>query len=102
MTTKKDGIARSKPEVSVDTTLNARGSTYGRFVDVAAVAQSLKRAAREHPGWGRLEADQREALDNVFMKIARILCGDPSYVDNWHDISGYAKLVEDRLNGVVR
>src|SRR5690606_10084595 len=30
-------------------------------------------------------------------KIARILIGDPNYADNWHDIQGYAKLVEERL-----
>ena len=27
----------------------------------------------------------------------KILNGDPNYVDNWHDIIGYAKLIEDRL-----
>lgn len=35
-------------------------------------------------------------------KIARILNGDPDYVDNWVDIAGYAKLVADRLQAVSR
>lgn len=43
--------------------------------------------------------DQREALDMIFHKIGRIVCGDPNYADSWHDIAGYAKLVENRLNG---
>jgi len=30
----------------------------------------------------------------IFCKIARILNGDPNLIDNWHDIAGYAKLVE--------
>jgi hypothetical protein len=30
-------------------------------------------------------------------KIARILNGDPTYTDNWHDIAGYATLVEQHL-----
>jgi hypothetical protein len=30
-------------------------------------------------------------------KVARILCGDPLYVDSWRDIEGYARLVADRL-----
>jgi hypothetical protein len=34
----------------------------------------------------------------IFCKITRILTGDPNYTDNWHDIAGYAKLVEIELN----
>lgn len=30
-------------------------------------------------------------------KIARILSGDPNYADSWHDIGGYAKLVENYI-----
>ena len=32
-------------------------------------------------------------------KIARILNGDLRYADSWHDIAGYATLVDKRLNG---
>lgn len=32
-------------------------------------------------------------------KIARILNGGKSHVDNWHDIAGYATLVENELRG---
>jgi len=52
---------------------------------------------REHPGWSRLSSVQREGLSMIQHKIARIMCGDPNYYDHWHDIQGYAKLVEDRL-----
>ena len=34
----------------------------------------------------------------IAVKISRILTGDPSHADNWHDIAGYATLVERRLN----
>ena len=30
-------------------------------------------------------------------KMARIVNGDPNYIDNWHDIAGYATLVEQEL-----
>jgi len=30
-------------------------------------------------------------------KISRIVNGDPNYKDSWHDIIGYAKLIEDKL-----
>jgi hypothetical protein len=40
----------------------------------------------------------KEALDMVAHKIGRILNGDPTYTDSWHDIAGYSKLVEDELS----
>jgi hypothetical protein len=42
-------------------------------------------------------ADQREALDMIAHKIARIINGDPDYADSWVDIAGYATLVSERL-----
>lgn len=47
-----------------------------------------------------LDPDQREALEMIAHKIARILNGDPNYADSWHDVAGYATLVADRLQGV--
>lgn len=32
-------------------------------------------------------------------KIGRILNGDPAYADSWHDIAGYATLVEKECDG---
>lgn len=80
-------------------TLQERGQVYGRFVDHAAISQSLKRAMRESPGWMGLPDDMREALEMVQHKVARILNGDPAYADSWHDIAWYAALVELRLLG---
>ena len=42
--------------------------------------------------------DQVIALDMICNKMARIVNGDPNYIDNWHDIAGYATLVEQELN----
>lgn len=85
-------------------TLTERGNRYGRFVDHAQVTQDLKRVIRLHlVARGRaLADDQQEALDMVCHKIGRIVNGDPDYADSWVDIAGYAKLVADRLEGVVR
>jgi hypothetical protein len=44
-----------------------------------------------------MQDDQREALDMIAHKIGRILNGDPNYADSWHDLEGYARLVEQRL-----
>ncbi len=89
-------------------TLKERGGRYGEFKDQAVIAVALKNVLRYQwsddlltltirPGWARLEPYQQHALDITCDKLSRIINGDPNYLDNWHDIQGYAKLVEDRL-----
>lgn len=84
--------------MSVNKTLEERGSRYGQFADHARIAQGLQDVMRGHPNWDKLDLDMKQALTVIADKIARILNGDPFYIDNWHDIQGYAKLIEDRLN----
>lgn len=86
-----------------------RDGKYGKFADVADLAQDLKTSIRDgriiggelRAGDGRkvIRADMVEALDMICSKIARILNGDPDYPDNWVDIAGYATLVANRLEG---
>lgn len=82
---------------TVSTTLAQRGSTHGKFADGAALTQTFKTIMRRAKNWERLDPDQREALEMIAHKISRVLVGDPNFPDSWHDISGYAKLVDDRL-----
>lgn len=85
--------------MNVDDTLKERGERYGNFLDKARFIQTIKCVMWNSDGWMRLEDDQKEALETIVTKIGRIIFGDPNYTDSWHDIAGYAKLVEDRLNG---
>jgi hypothetical protein len=80
-------------------TLAERGARYGMFDEHAGISQALQDTMRAAPGFARLAADQKQALATIADKIARVLNGDPDYVDNWHDIAGYAALVEQRLTG---
>ena len=90
--------------MSIESTLAERGNRYGDFTDHARICQQLKNtmynANTDHGlqlTWEKLSDVQKQALEVIADKIARILSGDPNYADNWHDIQGYAKLVEDRL-----
>lgn len=88
----------------IDATLNERGKRYGKFVGHAMLSQALKidiEAHMERVGTD-LALDQKEALDMICHKIARIINGDPDYADSWIDIAGYAKLISDRLQGLER
>jgi hypothetical protein len=79
--------------------LEERGKRYGVFADHAMVTISLKYILREYMSerFKLMAPDQQEALDMICHKIGRIICGDPTYIDSWDDIAGYAKLVADRL-----
>lgn len=72
--------------------IQARATTHGDYSKTAELSQRLKDNLRSEAGWLRLNDRQREALDLIAMKIARILCGDPSHADHWADVSGYAEL----------
>ena len=96
-----DTIAQNGNDGDHYATLNERAKNYGLFIDQAGLSQRLKAIVRVHNGWNNLEADQKEALEMVLHKVARIVNGNPEYVDSWHDIAGYVTLVEERLKGNV-
>lgn len=89
---------RTPVAAAIDVTLKERGHKYGdSFAVQATVSQNIKRAMAQSPNWDKLTDDKREALSMIAVKISRILNGDPEYLDSWHDITGYAKLIEDSL-----
>lgn len=85
----------------IQQTLAERGATYGSFEDVATMSQNLQATMRNSKNWGSMPDEMREALQTISSKIARILNGDPNHVDSWHDIAGYATLVEKGLSGQI-
>lgn len=83
--------------METDEMLAERGERYGDFTEVAETSQRLKDAMSFAINYGKLMPEQVEALGMIAHKIARILNGDPNYVDSWADIAGYAQLVVQRL-----
>lgn len=78
--------------------LTERRKRYGEFAAHSEISQALKEAMwAAEEGWERLTPCQREALEMIQHKVARILNGDPRYDDNWKDICGYSQLVVDNL-----
>lgn len=81
------------------TLIAERRKTHGDWPRTAGLAQRLKRLiADELAAGGKLDGprqlffEQREALDNILVKIARIVSGDADHADHWRDIAGYALL----------
>lgn len=81
----------------VNKTLDERGEHYGKFRNHAELSQKLKQEMKKKATWWDLSPSQQESLEMIANKIARILNGDPNYADNWHDIAGYATLIDLQL-----
>lgn len=81
----------------IEDTLEERGKSYGEFKENAKIAQHLKQVVRCANNWSNMPDDMREAVDMICSKISRMVTADCNHIDNWTDIQGYAKLVEDRL-----
>jgi nucleoid-associated protein YejK len=77
--------------------LEERGKRYGKFSAHSHISQALKNVMQQTPGWNRLKDYQKESLEMIMHKVARVLNGDPQYDDNWVDICGYSQLATDTL-----
>lgn len=80
--------------------LKDRKEKYGDFTKQSMASQDFKDVIK----WNMcgkenlFDFDQKEALDMICHKLARIVNGSPNHVDSWLDIAGYALLVAERLN----
>lgn len=76
----------------INSTLEQRGKTHGRYEDHAMYTQQIKQIIRQSVSYSKLSMDQVETLDMIAHKLGRILAGNPDFFDHWHDIAGYATL----------
>src|SRR5574344_471512 len=83
----------------IKATLAERQSTYGSFEDVAFVTENIMSVlgSVRVNGLSELPNTHRMALYMIASKMARIVNGDFNFIESWHDISGYAKLIENEL-----
>lgn len=69
-----------------------RTGTHGKFTEVGAVCQAVKDEFRRQRSWSQMTPMQREFVDMVVHKLARMTCGDPTHEDHVKDIGGYAEV----------
>jgi len=92
---KKMDVVDTKEKIQ--DTLIERNKRYGNFFGQSFITQKIKSAMKYTLNWEYLSSSQTEALEMIANKIGRILNGDPKYIDSWHDIAGYATLIEQEL-----
>jgi len=81
--------------------LHNRGTTYGKFDTLADTSQQLKEifysAVNKNQNNVLFTSEILESVEMILHKIARIANGDPTYLENFRDIAGYATLTESIL-----
>lgn len=79
--------------------LNKKEVTHGDYSEASEISVQLKNVIqnavfrRAKRGAPNLTSRQRESLDMICTKMARIIAGDPSAAEHWEDIVGYANLI---------
>ncbi len=84
---------------NIDKILEERGKRYGDAFEQFSLAQDLKMTLSLAMANGQtyVAGYQKEAMDMICTKLSRIVVGDPSYIDNWDDIAGYASCVSKAI-----
>ena len=80
--------------------INERATTHGLYKHTAAWSQSIKDMFRGSPNWQHMNDGQKEALEMIAVKLARLLNGNPQFPDHWNDIAGYGKLGSNSIENL--
>lgn len=89
--------------MEIQQTLNERAKTHGNFADVALLTAVMKSEFVDEITKGNkklseaISVSQYSALEMIFIRLARIACGDPNEVEHWLGIAGYAMLIVNEL-----
>jgi len=82
----------------INKVLEERGKNYGDFNDFSELFMDFHKVCKKSKSISKCTPIQKVSLYMILHKITRIINGDPSYIDSWVDITGYAQLVIDNYN----
>jgi hypothetical protein len=82
---------------TIEEVLAQRGKSHGDWTEQAASTQHIKEILRCGTAYDTMTSAQKEGLDMIAHKMARIVTGDPNEPDHWFDIEGYARITRERL-----
>lgn len=85
----------------IDALLEEKGKTHGDWEKQSKLAAALKETLRANLPMGIYPAWVTEAVDTIFTKISRAMCGDFLEPDHWADTAGYATLVQKQCNQLL-
>ena len=83
--------------MDLDKILKSREVTHGDFEIKAMFIQEIMEHLIGLNAYQNMEADKKEAIHMILVKLSRIIYGNHDHADHWDDIAGYALLVADRI-----
>lgn len=79
-------------------TLANRKKQYGELEPLCNIVQGLEGVLKDnYKDYECLPSVHKEIIHMIFHKIARLVNGNNYHIDTAHDITGYAKLLEDYI-----
>ena len=94
---RRNGNGISEGETEIQETLNKRDAKYGGMEVNAKMINKFMNALAEGSSYTKLSPMHHMVFYMIFVKIARCANGDVNYIDNIHDIIGYATGLEKHL-----
>ena len=82
-------------QMDINVSLSKKEKTHCIYKETANLSQSLKDVMRSGRNWQNLNDQQKESLECIAMKLARLLNGNQNHRDHWDDVAGYATLGGD-------
>ena len=76
---------------SIHKIINERAKNYGDFREQAKLAIDLKDIIRHGRSYEFMPSYMKESLDMICHKMARIVNGDPKYLDSWVDLAVHGR-----------
>lgn len=87
--------------MKVDETLSQRKNVHGDFIQSSDTRHALIMAMQApQTNYHKLPYACQRALDMIAEKITRILHGNGTFEDHWHDIAGYATLIDNQIKKI--
>lgn len=84
--------------MTVEETLNQRKNVHGNYAHSAGIKDKVLEEFSKTDNWKKLGAEGRQTVRMITEKLGRIMYGDCFFPDHWHDIAGYATLMEKFCN----
>lgn len=84
----------------VDETVKTRQSDYGPYgkgIDLRVALLNLIKESHEAHHGEPLSDTHTQYFWDIFNKVSRLAIS-PDHLDSWHDIQGYAKIIEQDIN----
>ena len=89
-------------EGNLQDTLNERGSVYGNYDEVLRTRASIMNTIKAHhrvKNGHEMSQETEIGFSDIVLKLVRA-SGSPNYSDSFHDLAGYATLMEERANRI--